>query len=546
MPDVRADDPDATFPGMLGGAWDAAASPRIHRLSGIAVLPVCDWQAAGLVAPEEFPPSYVDMAGPGQDRSPWGATSNVVLRCVPARGVPVAEADAAIRRAALGLARALAATTLDAPPDDVRRVGGPGDADPDLPAVCAIVQVASEGPLVDTFFDGGDLRDLMPRVIDHRWLAAGRLTNGAYDWPGVRNTTANYQDLALVRTLAGAHGRTLRFAGTILAPGTSTPPNRNGRGRRPRRRSPPAPGDRRDLHDVLVGQLPHRHDADGPALRRGDRGDRARLRDERRLDRPRRRGLLVSTGNEDELVSAWTPDRIGAPARGARGGAGAAVGLRGRGLPDGEPLSDGGAGLMTVVHYLNQFFAGLGGEEAADHEPARFEGPQGPGKALEAAGLHVDLTVACGDDRFALHENDCLATLLSWIDEADADVVVCGPSFGSGRYGYACGVLARELGRRGTRVVAAMTSDSPGVLASEGAAYIVPTTANVAGMRDAVPVVASLASRLAAGAPVGTPDEEGYLPRGLRVNVLRRARRRAPWGCCWPSSAARCAPRSSR
>src|SRR4051794_8192062 len=174
---------------------------------------------------------------------------------------------------------------------------------------------------------------------------------------------------------------------------------------------------------------------------------------------------------------------------------------------------------MTVVHYLNQFFAGLGGEEAVDHEPVRLDGPQGPGKALEAAGLHVDTTVACGDDRFALNEGDCLATLLGWIEEADPDVVVCGPSFGSGRYGYACGVLARELGRRGTPVVAAMTPDSPGVLANEGAAYIVPTTANVAGMRDAVPLIASLASRLAAGAPVGTAEEEGYLPRGLRVNV---------------------------
>ena len=174
---------------------------------------------------------------------------------------------------------------------------------------------------------------------------------------------------------------------------------------------------------------------------------------------------------------------------------------------------------MTVVHYLNQFFAGLGGEEAADHAPVRLEGAQGPGKALAAAGLPIDLTVACGDDRFALDENDCLATLLSWIDEARADVVVCGPSFGSGRYGYACGVLARELGRKGTPVVAAMTPDSPGVLASEGAAYIVPTTANVAGMRDAVPVVASLAARLAAGEAVGSADEEGYLPRGLRVNV---------------------------
>ena len=123
VPDVRADDPDATFPGMLGGAWDEPASPRIHRLSGVAVLPVCDWEAAGFVAPEEFPPSYVDMAGPGKTGARGARPSNVVVRCVPARGVPVAEADAAIRRAALGLARALAATTLDATPDDVRHVG---------------------------------------------------------------------------------------------------------------------------------------------------------------------------------------------------------------------------------------------------------------------------------------------------------------------------------------------------------------------------------------------------------------------------------------
>ena len=77
---------------------------------------------------------------------------------------------------------------------------------------------------------------------------------------------------------------------------------------------------------------------------------------------------------------------------------------------------------MTVVHYLNQFFAGLGGEEAADHEPVRLEGSQGPGQALVAAGLQIDLTVACGDDRFALDEADSLATLLAWIEEAGADV----------------------------------------------------------------------------------------------------------------------------
>jgi betaine reductase len=179
-----------------------------------------------------------------------------------------------------------------------------------------------------------------------------------------------------------------------------------------------------------------------------------------------------------------------------------------------------GCARMSVVHYLNQFFAGLGGEEAAGHEPVRLDGPQGPGRALVAAGVAPDVTIVCGDDFFGEHEAEALATLLAWLEELDADVLICGPSFGSGRYGYACGVLAREAGRAGVPVVAAMTPDSPGVLAAEGAAYIVPTGSNVAGMREALPLVASLARRLAAGETLAGPDEEGYLPRGLRVNVL--------------------------
>ena len=327
VPDVRADDPDATFPGMLGGAWDEPASPRIHRLSGVAVLPVCDWEAAGFVAPEEFPPSYVDMAGPGQDRSPWGATSNVVLRCVPARGVPVAEADAAIRRAALGLARALAATTLDATPDDERRVGEPGDADPDLPAVCAIVQVASEGPLVDTFFDGGDLRDLMPRVIDHRWLAAGRLTNGAYDWPGVRNTTANYQDLALVRTLAGAHGRTLRFAGTILAPGYLDTAEQKRQGAEASAALAAELGASGAICTTFSSGNSHTDTMlTVRALQTQGIAATALVCETNGglTDHVAEADSLVSTGNEDELVSAWTPDRI---VGGGDGDAGRAVAM---------------------------------------------------------------------------------------------------------------------------------------------------------------------------------------------------------------------------
>jgi betaine reductase len=180
---------------------------------------------------------------------------------------------------------------------------------------------------------------------------------------------------------------------------------------------------------------------------------------------------------------------------------------------------DGGVG-VKVVHYLNQFFAGLGGEEAAGHEPVRITGATGPGKGLVSAGLQIDTTFACGDDHFGEREAEALSTLIAWLDEERPDVLVCGPSFGSGRYGFACGSLAREAGRRGIPVVAAMTPESPGVLAAEGAAHVFPTGPNVVEMRSVLPRMADLARRLATGAPVGTPDEEGYLPRALRKNVL--------------------------
>jgi glycine reductase len=170
---------------------------------------------------------------------------------------------------------------------------------------------------------------------------------------------------------------------------------------------------------------------------------------------------------------------------------------------------------VKLVHYLNQFFAGLGGEEAAGSAPVRLDGAVGPGKGL---GLEVAVTLACGDDYFGEHEDEALGQLLRWLGEEGPDVLVCGPSFGSGRYGYACGTLAREAARRGIPAVCGMHPESPGVAAAEGSAYIVPTSTNVAGMREALPKLAALARRLAAGEELGGPEQEGYLPRGLRRN----------------------------
>jgi glycine reductase complex component B subunit gamma len=176
---------------------------------------------------------------------------------------------------------------------------------------------------------------------------------------------------------------------------------------------------------------------------------------------------------------------------------------------------------MKAVHYLNQFFAGLGGEDKAETPPVRLDGAVGPGRGLAAELVDVEIaaTLACGDDYFAEHEDEALATLLSYLEEDSPDVLVAGPAFGSGRYGYACGTLVAAAAEHGVPSVAAMHPENPGVDAA-GKAYVVPTAVNVAGMRDALPRLARVATALAAGRELGTPDEEGYVPRGFRRNYF--------------------------
>ena len=56
---------------------------------------------------------------------------------------------------------------------------------------------------------------------------------------------------------------------------------------------------------------------------------------------------------------------------------------------------------MRIVHYVNQFFGGKGGEEAADLEPDLQDGAVGPGRLLEqvlGGDAHVVRSIIVGDN----------------------------------------------------------------------------------------------------------------------------------------------------
>jgi len=179
---------------------------------------------------------------------------------------------------------------------------------------------------------------------------------------------------------------------------------------------------------------------------------------------------------------------------------------------------------VRVVHYLNQFFGGIGAEEAAGHSVEVRPGPVGPGLALQRAlgdQGEVVATVICGDNYFAEHEPQALEQILAAISGAQPGVVVLGPAFNSGRYGMACGAIGRSVVER-LRVpaVSGMHPENPAVREFCRFLYVVPTTATALGMAHAIPGMAALALRLASADQIGPAEEEGYLARGFRRNAL--------------------------
>jgi glycine reductase complex component B subunit gamma len=177
-----------------------------------------------------------------------------------------------------------------------------------------------------------------------------------------------------------------------------------------------------------------------------------------------------------------------------------------------------------IVHYVNQFFAGLGGEHEADAPVGRRSGPVGPGLLLQqllgSAG-RVVATVWCGDNRFHEGGDAVVEELLRLIDDDKPSAVVVGPAFNAGRYGTACAMLGSAVAQKlGLPVVSGMFPENPGVEIGRRDVYIVETTAMASGMRPALETMARLTVRLARGESLGPADVEGYISRGNRKNVL--------------------------
>ena len=180
--------------------------------------------------------------------------------------------------------------------------------------------------------------------------------------------------------------------------------------------------------------------------------------------------------------------------------------------------------MATVVHILNQFFAGIGGEDKANLPVGVLAGAAGAARGL-AAELRERATVAAtiyfGDNYFHEHKDEAKEALVREVDKLHPDVVVVGPAFNAGRYGLAAVEICQTIAERlGLPCVTGMEPENPGVgfyrEYRNEKVFLFPTGASAAGMGRALSAMAAFACRLAAGLAIGPADREGYLPRGIR------------------------------
>ena len=180
--------------------------------------------------------------------------------------------------------------------------------------------------------------------------------------------------------------------------------------------------------------------------------------------------------------------------------------------------------LIRVVHFINQFFGGIGGEEKANASVEVREGPVGPGRALQQAlgeGVAIVATIIGGDNYVTEQRYAALASVREALDRWRPAVFVAGPAFDAGRYGLACGEVCRQALELGIPAVTAMYPHNPAVQMFHKEVPIVPTSSNAAGMSAALAVLARLVLKLGRGQPLGPADHDGYLGRGIRAPGLR-------------------------
>jgi glycine reductase len=181
--------------------------------------------------------------------------------------------------------------------------------------------------------------------------------------------------------------------------------------------------------------------------------------------------------------------------------------------------------MKKAIHYLNQFFGQIGGEDKADFEPEIREGIVGPGLLLNnllAPVAEVTQTIICGDNFFGSRKEEAIERILNFLEDKEFDIFIAGPAFMAGRYGVACGEICKAVKDRfNVPVITSMYIENPGVEMFQKEIYIFPGGNGAVAMRKDMPKMAAFAKKILSSETISSAENEGYLPRGIRLETFK-------------------------
>lgn len=180
--------------------------------------------------------------------------------------------------------------------------------------------------------------------------------------------------------------------------------------------------------------------------------------------------------------------------------------------------------MKKIVIYTNQFFGQVGGEDKAGMEPVVMDGAIGAANLFKGkiADTDITATVICGDNYYAENIEKSREYIVQEIKKYKPDMLIAGPAFNAGRFGIACADICKAVSEQlDIPVITGLYIENPAVLIYKGDICIAETGKSAADMRNAVPRMAQLAKKLLNDEKLGLPEAEGYIPRGIRVNIFK-------------------------
>ena len=555
-PRTRDETEGGIFPGFVGPPR-SSGSGDIHVLRGVSVV------AAGYLPRAQE--GLVDMSGPAAELSPLGSTHNLVVEFTPSEDEDWAAVDREVRKGLLAAAARLAEAAVDVEPDETEQLMAKtrdrdaGDAD--LPRVGAITNLQTQGNFKDVFVYGRSFSEGLATVFDPAEVDAGAIVSGQFGHPALKNPTWMHQNHPVITALRERDGDDLTFAGLVISP-------------------EPKESAQKELISAHAARVVAALGWDGAIVTKEGGGNAdgdmslkmdamseagivsvgifAEMSGAEGTGPPvvvpptKAKGGMISTGNYDERITLPAMDKalggerfalLDVPATDEMtvphaviycslsplgwGRLTAQEGVSEAFAPPAEEKEEH-EGPIRIVHYINQFFAGVGGEDKADTKPAKKEGAVGPGKRLEQLlgdDYEIVATVYCGDDH-AVSDPSVTEEILEMVKEAEPDLLVAGPAFTSGRNGLACARLAAKAQEAGIPVIASLHQDNPGIDEAAGAP-IVAAEDSARKMKPTLERLVDAVKKVATGEPFTAEDGRvGKAPR-RNTKVERNAAERA-------------------